>query len=1155
MRSLFDHTPGALPPGYRLKTLEVFNWGTFHEGSKGEQVWRVQPDGQNSLLTGANGAGKTTLVDALLALLVPTQKRFFNQSSGARSARERSEDSYVEGHYGRTQGEEQTSARIEKLRPNRAQVHSVVLGVFVSPHSVPITLVQVRAFPGGAGIQRRYLVVRAELSIAEHIRYSSDGTWLRQLKKQFPDRLDSFDSFSGYAAAFQRLFGMRDEKALTLFNHTVGMKVLGDLDEFIRANMLEESTAEEEFAKLMGKYQTLLTAYRALEKAQTQQKLLTPVQALSVSYYDLQRQQVRAERQRELLPLWLAREQVTLWSAEMARQDRELTRLERELGAREDELTATDEQRVDLETQLNTNQAAQQLKQLDKDIQGLTKSRAEKEKNLRQYNQLARGLGLPESPDAAQFTITYERAVALELELRHQGQEADEQKYSLRKTQEAHQKAAKELSAELAQLENSRSNVTGRPAFIRQELLAALGVSEEEIPFAAEVMQVRTAEKKQWGAAIEKLLHSFGLSLLVPERLYREVNAFINGHPDLKGKIVYHRVEARTPPVLFPTADSVVTKLEFNPDSPYADWVENTVAHRFDLLCTADVAIYERAEKALLPSGLQRNRQRNERDDTHHRPQLGWDNKALLREFTSKLREEQAAESKLDRALDKISKEQDHLETQQKRLSLFQDVEDYTRLDWESDAIAIARLEEQKQALEQASDALLVLRQQLTALKAHLETLGKQRDIARDAFRDTERLLKTLRQEVQEHQTLLTDAPPTDHADLQPFLADELAAFREELRYEQFAQQRTKATDALSEKLARLHRQLTEQERQIRAAMSAFRTPGAEITQQFTDWESDVRDLKAEVDQLPEYIDRYEQLRGDGLAELETRFREEFKSGVTQALAEYCDALELQHDRICDTVEHINSSLRGIAYNRNPDTYIQLVRTDSRAQEIRTFRQQQLNGWKPDLTLHQLAENPKDLEIEHFRQHVQPFIRQLQEETAWRGRVTDVRNWSAFQAREHYRADDFLKQVYESSGNLSGGEGAQLAYTVLGAAIAYQFGIDRDGGNSGAQQRSFRFIVIDEAFSKLDETKSSYLLQLCRNLGLQLMVVTPQTSIQLLEAEVAVIHWVTRGKHDPRTSVVRDIPIRVYRQDESVRAEIIAAEAAEAANSASSISE
>ena len=44
--------------GYRLQKLEVLNWGTFDK-----QVWSINPQGHNALLTGDIGSGKSTLVD------------------------------------------------------------------------------------------------------------------------------------------------------------------------------------------------------------------------------------------------------------------------------------------------------------------------------------------------------------------------------------------------------------------------------------------------------------------------------------------------------------------------------------------------------------------------------------------------------------------------------------------------------------------------------------------------------------------------------------------------------------------------------------------------------------------------------------------------------------------------------------------------------------------------------------------------------------------------------------------------------------------------------------------------------------------------------------------------------------------------------------
>jgi uncharacterized protein YPO0396 len=77
--------------GFRLRRLEIYNWGTFHQ-----KVWTLQPQGENSLVTGDIGSGKSTLVDAITTLLVPAQLISYNKAAGA-DARERSLRSYVLG--------------------------------------------------------------------------------------------------------------------------------------------------------------------------------------------------------------------------------------------------------------------------------------------------------------------------------------------------------------------------------------------------------------------------------------------------------------------------------------------------------------------------------------------------------------------------------------------------------------------------------------------------------------------------------------------------------------------------------------------------------------------------------------------------------------------------------------------------------------------------------------------------------------------------------------------------------------------------------------------------------------------------------------------------------------------------------------------------
>ena len=98
--------------GFRLQYMEVYNWGTFDR-----QIFKIAPKGNNSLLTGANASGKSTFIDALLTLLVPVKNdRFYNQSSGVEKKGDRTEETYVCGHYGDIQKEGELGTTTQKLR-------------------------------------------------------------------------------------------------------------------------------------------------------------------------------------------------------------------------------------------------------------------------------------------------------------------------------------------------------------------------------------------------------------------------------------------------------------------------------------------------------------------------------------------------------------------------------------------------------------------------------------------------------------------------------------------------------------------------------------------------------------------------------------------------------------------------------------------------------------------------------------------------------------------------------------------------------------------------------------------------------------------------------------------------------------------------------
>jgi uncharacterized protein YPO0396 len=255
--------------GFRLQHIEIYNWGTFDE-----KIWTLHPNGKNSLLTGANGSGKTTLVDAIITLLVPPNKRHYNQSSGAESKRERNEKTYVQGAYTRVQSEGGLGAKTKYLRTK--DDFSILLGTFYNEITREyLTLLQVRWFANG-DLKRSYWTIPTALTIEQHLSpLDTAGVWKKTLKKKYNG--EEHDSFTKYVQAFSRKFGLKSDKAVTLFAQTVGIKVLGNLNEFIRLNMLDEHDSEAEFVELREHYEHLLSSYKAIEKAREQVVLLTPI--------------------------------------------------------------------------------------------------------------------------------------------------------------------------------------------------------------------------------------------------------------------------------------------------------------------------------------------------------------------------------------------------------------------------------------------------------------------------------------------------------------------------------------------------------------------------------------------------------------------------------------------------------------------------------------------------------------------------------------------------------------------------------------------------------------------------------------------------------------------------------------------------------------
>ena len=145
----------------------------------------------------------------------------------------------------------------------------------------------------------------------------------------------------------------------------------------------------------------------------------------------------------------------------------------------------------------------------------------------------------------------------------------------------------------------------------------------------------------------------------------------------------------------------------------------------------------------------------------------------------------------------------------------------------------------------------------------------------------------------------------------------------------------------------------------------------------------------------------------------------------------------------------------------------------------------------------------------------------------WTKKVTDVRNAFVFAASERWREDNTEYEHYSDSGGKSGGQKEKLAYTILAASLAYQFGLEFGSQRS----RTFRFVVIDEAFGRGSDESAQYGLQLFQQLNLQLLVVTPLQKIHIIEPFVSSVGFV--HNEDGRASMLRNLTIEEYRAEKA----------------------
>lgn len=1103
--------------GFRLHRLEIYNWGTFDR-----HVWRIGPEGHNSLLTGDIGSGKSTLVDAVTTLLVPHHRIVYNKAAGAES-RERTLYSYIRGEFKSEKDQLTRSAKPVALRDDNN--YTVLLGYFYNKGFMQgVTLAQVFWLKDQQQNPERFFVVAQDaLTIADH--FSNFGSNILDLKKQLrkTKQVEILDNFKEYGSRFRHLFGIHNPQAMDLFYQTVSLKSVGNLTEFVRQHMLEKSDVDQRLDEMRRNFENLNRAHEAIIKAIQQIEKLDPLMADCRQYQELESSIAELRGCREVLPAYFADHQIELLRQRIEQLQLQNSKMRHQLEVLEQDIGHLRSQETELKAGIDDN-GGRRLDDLQREIARLEKERNHKLKQMETYGELAARLSLARVNNADDFFSNRKTAQTLLQQTEQALKKHQLEQVDVRMAIHTVKKEHDQLQEELNSLRSRKSNIPLKNLEIRREMITLLNIDEEAVPFVGELLQVDESAS-EWEGAIERLLHNFGLSLLVPEDLYDRVSRYVD-RTHLKGRLVYYRMRGTRE--LHQKGDAppgaLIGKLRIKPDSPYFDWLESELNQRFDYICCDSIDDFRRLPRAITQNGqIKSGGKRHEKDDRHaigdrRRFVLGWSNEQKIKALQNAARSIENTGRQLADQLARLDKEQQALSDQRDACRDLLQIETYGEIDWQPLAMQIQALNEEKEQIEQSSDLLQSLRQQLLKVRQAItqktgrkEKLLTQHGGIRQKLRQREKEMA----EAREVAKCLIDSARTE-------LFPKLDHFRKEVLADKPLTLRN-LDPCRNEVRARLRKD-------IEAGESRSKQLTQRIIRQMEAYKNSYPAETVEVDAHLEAIAEYEGmltvLQTEDLPRHEARFKQLLNEGTINSIVLFQNQLDKEKRDIIKKIGSINASLREIEYN--PGTYIELVTDRTQDVEVRDFQGELKLCLAHALDESDVYNESKFLQVKKLLDRFNGREGLVELDRKWTRKVTDVRQWFTFSAIERWQEDGSEKEYYSDSSGKSGGQKEKLAYTILASALAYQFGLEW----GVTQSRSFRFVVIDEAFGKGSDESSRYGLELFKKLNLQLLIVTPLQKINIIEDYIRSVHFVYN--QDGKNSMLRNLTIEEYREEKRI---------------------
>ena len=1057
---------------YRLSQLEVYNWGPFNG------LHCAEFDPLATAIIGPTGSGKTTLVDALMTLLVG-QPRYNLASTGGLES-DRTLISYVRG----VLGGDGTDGREEVIRPGKT-----ITGICATYQAGAETLrLAGLLWTDGSSnaaedLKRRWIFSQAE--------GQSFGNWLQQLHDEGPRelmrsgretaKLRVFESKQAFLAHMRKFFDV-GENAFTLLNRAAGLKQLTSIDEIFRDLVLEDHSVFERALEVAGEFDNLAGIHAELEIARRQQESLLPV---AEEHQRLLKAKDRAERWKSLiriLPVWFAIVGQEKWSVVIEEIDRKSEDLQLQLRSEKVNERRV-RSRVDVLRERYLELGGNIIGELEQTISAQKELAKEKAKHAADYRRIT-----------ALFKLSDE--LSQEALLRNQvllrGKRDDLQK--IRDKQQDDTLAAlsrqREQQVKLDQVVLSQQKTKDRPGSnipphfqdFRAALAAELSLPESDLPFLAELVEVKAPEIS-WRGAIERAIGSERLRILVPEDHLEPSLRWVNQR-DNRLHVRLQRARLNDKPATF-FSDSYTNKLNFKNHALLAS-AKALLAGR-DLHCVSSPNVLRTTELALTIEGMISGRRgKFEKQDQRRLDQdwmTGFDNKDQLETLA---RQSQLLRTLVQKLADESKQHREALLLLDQQLAMIDKLTDleFSTIDLPGAEAEVARSKHRLSALldpksdaSQAKAAYESVQSELEAIQE--QARGLEKDIAvldskrSQAMEEIEKAQARAGQGLSEDEEKLA----SKHLGILPDLtARDLGDAERDMR-DLLDKKHTDQLNRVSECQKRLV-QLMERAKRVDTGALA--------------------EVESDIDDIPQFLNRLRVLNEEALPDKRRRFLDYLNSssdqGVTQLLAgidEEVDAIELR-------IKELNHTLVKVDFRQG--RYLQL--------QPQRIKHERLRSLETAMRKVRSAALKDDEGESHFKA-LSELVEILRDAGNNRRQLG-----SKALLDPRYRLQFFVVEVDRINGNQSaprtgsqsgsGGEKELMASHILTASLSYAL-CPAEGSYP-----LYATVVLDEAFSKSSPSAAGRIVEALRIFHLHPIFVTPNKEIGLLKQHTRRVICVQR---------------------------------------------